>query len=135
MRVTIQSGTVTVGLTGDSLEEFVEGLAGPCDWADQVNRLVGGGEIRVSDRGNVANTLGFRVGRTHATPQAAGLYYLDHPGTVPHVGSIQFIILALDGTVAASRSMGNASVKVERESWGGCRTVMRYHITGGLITS
>lgn len=135
MKITVQSGTATpVALTGSSPEEWVEGLTGPCDWSQQVNRLVGGTQVRVADLGNVQNTLSFRIGRSHANPQVAGAFYLDHPGSVPHVGVVTFSVMALlSGSAPVYYRIDNAAVKVARESWNGSRTVMRYQITGGSI--
>lgn len=135
MKVSVQPATgAPVPLTGISLEEWVEGLTGPCDWAEQVNRLIGGAQVRVADRGNVVNTLTFRIRRTHASPDAAALFYLDHPGAVPHVAAVTFTIVDLKGKTIATRSMTQAAIKVSRESWHGSGTVMQYHIQGGLIS-
>jgi hypothetical protein len=135
VKISVQSGTAApVSLTGISPEEWVEGLAGPCDWADQVNRLIGGAQVRVADRGNVQNTLTFRIRRTHASPNVAALFYVDHPGAVPHVATVTFTIVNLSGISVATRSMTSAAIKVSRESWHGCSTVMTYHIQGGRIS-
>ncbi len=135
MKISVQSGqSAPVPLTGISPEEWVEGLTGPCDWAEQVNRLIGGAQVRVADRGNVQNTLTFRIRRTHASADAAALFYLDHPGSVPHVANVTLTIVNLAGRTIATRTMTSAAIKVSRESWHGCGTVMHYHITGGLIS-
>lgn len=134
MQISVQAGSSpAVSLTGISPEEWVEGLAGPCDWADQVNRLIGGAQVRVADRGNIQNTLAFRIRRTHVTPEEAALFYLDHPGSVPHVAAVTLTIVNLSGQVTATRTMQQAAIKVSRESWHGCATVMQYRLTGGII--
>lgn len=135
MKISVQSAPgPSVPLTGISPEEWVEGLTGPCDWAEQVNRLIGGAQVRVADRGNVVNTLAFRVRRTHASPDAAALFYIDHPGSIPRVGAVTITIVDLKGVSKATRTMTQAAIKVTRESWHGSATVMQYHIQGGIIS-
>ena len=135
MQITVQSGTAPAfSITGSSPEEWVEGLTGPCDWADQINRIVGGSQVLVFDRGNVQNTLSFRIGRSHANPQVAGAFYLAHPGGVPHVGTVTFSVMSLSAsTQPVLYRLDTAALKVSRESWNGSRTVMRYQIVGGSI--
>jgi len=125
-----------VYLTGSSLEEFVEGLEGPCEWIAQPRAGIGAaGMPQPLDLGNISNTLAFRVTRSHADSEEANIFYIDHPAQVPHLARVELQVVRPGGGVLARRSLEDAAIKVSRIRWHVCQTVMQYTISGGKITA
>jgi len=137
MKITVYPATGSpVDLTGSSLEETVEGLEGPCEWVAQPRQAIGADQLpQALDLGNASNTVAFMVTRSHDSAQDANMFYLDHPGSVPHLGLVEMQVISSYGDVLARRIIAAATIKVARVRWNVCQTIMKYTITGGKITS